>query len=91
VCVTDCTQSSEMSDRISVLGLIIKKNDNSRNGGLNMRWILIIILAIAVELFVRFLTRNMEDKQKREKLLARIWFVFGAVLIIVWLINRFYK
>ncbi|MEK4405499.1 hypothetical protein MKZ26_14040 [Sporosarcina sp. FSL K6-6792] len=56
-----------------------------------MRWILIIILAIAVELFVRFLTRNMEDKQKREKLLARIWFVFGAVLIVVWLINRFYK
>ncbi|XKI10133.1 hypothetical protein GGGNBK_00505 [Sporosarcina sp. ANT_H38] len=79
----------EMSDRISVLGLIIKKNDNSRNGGLNMRWILIIILAIAVEFFARFLTRKMEDKKKREKLLALIWFGFGAVLVVIWVINRF--
>ncbi|MBO0587172.1 hypothetical protein [Sporosarcina sp. E16_8] len=54
-----------------------------------MRWIVIIFLAIAVELFVRFLTRNMEDKKKREKLLARIWLAFGAILIVVWLINRF--
>lgn len=54
-----------------------------------MRWILIIFLAIAVELFVRFLTRNMEDKKKRERFLALIWFAFGAILIVVWLINRF--
>ena len=58
-------------------------------GELNMRWILIIFLAIAVELFVRFLTRNMEDKKKRERFLALIWFAFGAILIVVWLINRF--
>jgi hypothetical protein len=54
-----------------------------------MRWILIIFLAIVVEFFVRFLTRNMEDKKKRERLLALIWFGFGAVLVVVWLINRF--
>jgi len=54
-----------------------------------MRWIIIIILAIALEFFVRFLTRNMEDKKKREKLLARIWLVFGVVLLVVWLVNRY--
>jgi heme/copper-type cytochrome/quinol oxidase subunit 2 len=54
-----------------------------------MRWILIIVLAIAVEFFVRFLTKNMEDKKKRERLLALIWFGFGAILIVVWLIYRF--
>ncbi|MEK5067888.1 hypothetical protein [Sporosarcina sp. FSL K6-1508] len=54
-----------------------------------MRWILIIVLAIAAEFFVRFLTRNMKDKKKREKLLAFIWLAFGVVLIIVWLIGRF--
>lgn len=91
MCVPNYGQTPAINDRISALDLIIGDHDYSRNGGINMRWILIIILAIAVELFVRFLTRNMEDKQKREKLLARIWFVFGAVLIIVWLINRFYK
>lgn len=58
-------------------------------GGLNMRWILIIFFAIAVEIFVRFLTRNMEDKKKREKLLARIWIAFGAILIVIWSINWF--
>ncbi|NYF25670.1 hypothetical protein [Sporosarcina sp. JAI121] len=54
-----------------------------------MRWIIIIVLAIAAEFFARFLTRNMEDKKKREKLLALIWLAFGAVLIAVWLVGRF--
>ena len=71
MCVPDCAQSPAINDRISALDLLIENHDYSRNGGLNMRWILIIVLAIAVEFFVRFLTRNMEDKKKREKLLAR--------------------
>ena len=54
-----------------------------------MRWILLIVLAIALEFFVRFLTKNMKDKKKREKLLALIWFAFGAILVVVWLIERF--
>jgi len=78
-----------INDRISALDLLIGEHDYSRNGGLNMRWIIIIILAIALEFFVRFLTRNMEDKKKREKLLARIWLVFGVVLLVVWLVNRY--
>jgi len=78
-----------IKDRISALDLLIGEHDYSRNGGLNMRWIIIIILAIALEFFVRFLTRNMEDKKKREKLLARIWLVFGVVLLVVWLVNRY--
>jgi len=54
-----------------------------------MRWIVIIFFAIAIEVFTRFLTRNMEDKKKREKLLALIWFAFGAILIVIWSINWF--
>ena len=72
---------SKTNGRINVLRL--------GNGGLNMRWLLIIVLAIAVEFFVRFLTRNMEDKKKRERLLALIWFAFGAILVVVWVIKRF--
>jgi hypothetical protein len=80
---------SKINDRISLLRLTIEKWGLLGKGGLNMRWILIIVLAIAVEFFVRFLTKNMEDKKKRERLLALIWFGFGAILIVVWLINRF--
>lgn len=89
MCVPACALSTEMNDRISVLGLAIENYDTTRNGGLNMRWILIIVLAIASEFFARFLTRNMEDKKKREKLLALVWFAFGAALIVAWLIGRF--
>lgn len=89
MCVPNYGQTPAINDRISALDLLIGDHDYSRKGGLNMRWILIIFLAIALEFFVRFLTRNMEDKKKREKLLARIWFAFGAVLLVVWLINRF--
>jgi hypothetical protein len=80
---------SKINDRISLLRITIIKWRLLGRGGLNMRWILIIILAIAVEFFVRFLTKNMEDKKKRERLLALIWFGFGAILIVVWLIYRF--
>jgi len=89
VCVPNYGHTPAINDRISALDLLIGDQNYNRNGGLNMRWIVIILLAIALEFFVRFLTRNMEDKKKREKLLARIWLVFGVVLLVVWLINRF--
>lgn len=49
-----------------------------------MSWLVVIAFAIAVEVFVRFLTRGMEDKKKRERLLASIWLGFGVILILIW-------
>jgi len=53
-----------------------------------MRWLVLIVAAIAVELIVRFLTRGMEDKKKRERVLAFMWLGFGVVLILIWLLLR---
>lgn len=53
-----------------------------------MGWIAIIGFVIAVEVAVRFLTRKMEDKKKRERLLALIWVGFGVALLVIWLILR---
>lgn len=53
-----------------------------------MGWIVFIAFAIGVEVIARFLTRNMEDKKKRERLLAFIWLGFGVILILIWLYLR---
>ena len=57
-------------------------------GWVSMVWLIIIIIAIAIELFVRYVTRGMEDKKKREKLLSLFWVALGVVLIIYWLLNK---
>ncbi|WP_172370369.1 hypothetical protein [Sporosarcina jiandibaonis] len=49
-----------------------------------MNWLLIIVIAIVVELIVRYFTRGMEDKRKREKMLSLLWVAFGVILIFVW-------
>ena len=53
-----------------------------------MGWIVFIAFAIAVEMIARFLTRNMADKKKRERLLAFMWVGFGVILILIWLYLR---
>lgn len=53
-----------------------------------MTWIFIIVAAFAVEFLIRYLTRDMEDKKKREKILSLLWLGFGVILIVVWLIMK---
>jgi uncharacterized membrane protein len=49
-----------------------------------MNWLLIIVIAIVAELIIRYLTRGMEDKKKRERMLSLLWLGFGVVLILIW-------
>jgi hypothetical protein len=53
-----------------------------------MTWLLIIVFAIVAELIIRYLTRGMEDKRKRERMLALLWLGFGVILILIWLLLR---
>ena len=53
-----------------------------------MNWLLIIVIAIAAELIIRYLTRGMKDKKKRERMLSYLWLGFGVVLILIWLFLR---
>ncbi len=53
-----------------------------------MGWLIFIVFAVLIEVVTRYLTRGMEDKKKREKLLAFIWIGFGAVLLIIWFFLR---
>lgn len=49
-----------------------------------MSWIAIIVFAVVLEVCARYLTRNMEDKKKREKILALIWVSIGVALLLIW-------
>lgn len=53
-----------------------------------MSWLLFIAFAVLIEVITRFLTRGMEDKKKREKLLAFVWVGFGGVLLLIWFFLR---
>jgi hypothetical protein len=53
-----------------------------------MNWLLIIVFAIVAELIIRYLTRGMEDKKKRERMLSFLWLGVGVVLILIWLLLR---
>ncbi|QUW20533.1 hypothetical protein JSQ81_11750 [Sporosarcina sp. Marseille-Q4063] len=53
-----------------------------------MNWIIIIMIAVVAELIIRYLTRGMEDKKKRERMLSSLWLGFGVILILIWLFLR---
>ena len=53
-----------------------------------MNWLLIIVIAIAAELVMRYLTRDMEDKKKREKMLSLLWVALGVILVLTWLFTK---
>ncbi|WP_210471345.1 hypothetical protein [Sporosarcina sp. 6E9] len=53
-----------------------------------MTWLLIIVFAIVAELIIRYLTRGMKDKRKREKMLSLLWVGFGVILILIWFVMR---
>lgn len=53
-----------------------------------MNWVLIIIVAIVVELVIRYFTRHMEDKRKREKVLASLWLALGVILVVYWVFTK---
>lgn len=53
-----------------------------------MNWLFIIVIAILAELIIRYLTRGMEDKKKRERMLSLLWLGFGVTLILIWLFMR---
>ena len=53
-----------------------------------MSWLLIIIMAFAAEFLIRFMTRDMEDKKKREKMLSLLWVALGVVLLLIWLFTK---
>lgn len=62
--------------------------DYDYRGGIDLNWVLIIVVVVFIELIIRFFTRGMEDKKKREQLLAALWVVLGVVLAIVWFFAR---
>ena len=53
-----------------------------------MNWLIIIMIAVVAELIIRYLTRGMEDKKKRERMLSLLWLGFGITLILIWLFMR---
>lgn len=56
-----------------------------------MSWtgmIAVIIFAVVIEFAARYLTRNMEDKKKREKFLALIWVLIAVILLVIWWFMR---
>lgn len=55
---------------------------------MDLNWIMIIVIAVLVELVIRYFTRNMEDKRKREKVLSSLWMALAVGLVITWLIAK---
>lgn len=53
-----------------------------------MNWVIVVIIAIVVELVIRFFTREMEDKKKRERILSSLWLVLAVGLIIYWIVDK---
>ncbi len=53
-----------------------------------MKWIMVIVIAILVELVIRYFTRNMEDKQKRERVLSSLWMALAVGLVLFWIVTR---
>lgn len=59
-----------------------------KNGGIHMNWVMIIVIAVLVELVIRYFTRDMEDKRKREKILSGLWLALAIGLVIYWFVTK---
>lgn len=53
-----------------------------------MNWVMIIVIAVLVELVIRYFTRDMEDKRKREKILSGLWLALAIGLVIYWFVTK---